>query len=77
LIIASLFLQYKENLVNPVVGCTHNVLNHSKQTQNEEDMELDLESGLELFSKKIEANYDSSFSCVFCVDPCFLCSKNI
>jgi len=43
----------------------------TQHTKNEEDMELQLEreGSKALFSKKIEANYHSSSSCVFCVAP--------
>ncbi len=62
--------------------CTHQVLNHSKQTQNEEDMRLELERSVELlFLKNFETNYQLSvilFLCVFCVLLlCFGLSKNI
>jgi len=53
-------------------GCTHHqVLNHSKQIKNDKHMGLELERDLEVvFQKnKIEANYHSSSSYVFCIAP--------
>jgi hypothetical protein len=47
------------------------VLNCSKQKKNEEDRGLKLKRGLKnIFFKKIEANYCSSSSYVFCIAPC-------
>jgi hypothetical protein len=61
-------LEYKENFENSNWH-THQVLNHSKHTQNEKDMQLEeLERGLELFffvQKTCEANYHSSSSYCF------------
>jgi hypothetical protein len=49
LVVASLSLEYKEVLQSPR-WCTHQVLNHSKRTKNEEDMRLELGTGLEQLS---------------------------
>jgi hypothetical protein len=35
-----------------LVGATHQVLNHSKQTQNEKNMGPELKWGIELFFQK-------------------------
>jgi hypothetical protein len=48
-ITASLLLQYKEVLQSPR-WCTHQVLNHSKWSKNEEDMRQELAMGLEQLS---------------------------
>jgi hypothetical protein len=42
-----------------------------KQTKNL-SLKLEQERGLKLFFKKIETNYDSSSSRIFCVAPLFL-----
>jgi hypothetical protein len=47
-IVASLPLDYKE-ILESASWCTHQVLNHSKWTKNEEDTGLTLERSLELF----------------------------
>jgi hypothetical protein len=51
LIIASLFMEYKEVLKSPS-WCTHQVFNYSKWTKIEEDMGLEQKRGLELFFQK-------------------------
>jgi hypothetical protein len=56
---------------------THHALNHSKRTKSEKDMRLELEASLESFFKFFEANYHSCSSCVFCVAPLLVTSKNI
>jgi hypothetical protein len=54
----------------------YHIFNHPKQSKREDDMRLKLEKGLELFfQKKSEANYHSSFSCVFCTSPLLLTLK--
>jgi hypothetical protein len=59
-----------------LVGTFIRFLNLSKWTKTEKDMRLKLERGLELFfSKKIDVNYHTSSSCVFCVVPLLLTLK--
>jgi hypothetical protein len=55
LIIASLSLEYKYVLKSPSWHI-HQVFNCSKQFKNQEDMGLELERSLELFSKNFKAN---------------------
>jgi hypothetical protein len=64
LVVASLQLEYKEILQSS--NChAHHVLITQNRLENEEDMGLELERGVELFTKKIETKYHSSSSCVF------------
>jgi hypothetical protein len=53
--------------------CTHHVLNHSKQTKNEEDIGLELERDLELFFLKIWSKL--SLILFFCFLHCSFTSK--
>jgi hypothetical protein len=68
LIIASLPVEYHKFLWS-LSWCTHQILNHSKWTNNEEDMGLELERSLELCLQKVESNYHSSSCYVFCNAP--------
>ncbi len=53
LIVASLSLEYKE-VLQCLTWCTHQVLNHSKWTQNEKDMGGTREGSIAIFSKKLK-----------------------
>ncbi len=76
LIIASLPLE-KRVLQSPNWH-THQVLSHSKWTENDEDRGLELARGLRVFFfKKIEANYQLSSSSVCCIATLLLMLKNI
>lgn len=67
-------LKYKKVLWN-LNKRTHQVWNNSKQTKIEEDIDLELERGLELFVQSFWNKLHSSFSYVFCVTPLFLILK--
>jgi hypothetical protein len=49
-IVASLLLEYKKKFCKAPRWCTHQVLNHSKWTKNEEDMRQELATSLEQLS---------------------------
>jgi hypothetical protein len=76
LTIASLLLEYNK-FFEGLSWCTHQILNHSKWTNNEEDMGLELERSLELCIQKVESNYHSSSCYVFCIAPLPLILKEL
>jgi hypothetical protein len=63
LIIASLLMKYKE-ILQSLSWCTHQHLNHSKWTKNEENMGLKLERALQLcFQKKLRQTITHPLQC--------------